>query len=257
MTSHPAPVARPLEEALATDFAALLYDGGAISPRAFAARVIAGPLAPLLAEAAALREQLAEAQAEVRDLQRTMSAWFDTSQVSAAELAPRFEAALQGYLRTCRCGGMDAEASDMAEAVLSGFLKSHCGSIVTPFIEQAAKTRATAAEHALAAEREECARLREENRRIRETLKAKAEIQVAFWRKRMAAEKSREDGVSEDGMTYTPIGDDAAWSGGYCNGRLSEADWWRATFEYDAAFKIEPPAARSALSRTTGAQDEH
>lgn len=67
-----------------------------------------------------------------------------------------------------------------------------------------------------------------------EGLRAKADDQMAYWRKRMAAEKSRDDGISEDGLTYTPIGDDAAWSGGYCNGRLSEAEWWQSTLKYMA-----------------------
>lgn len=220
MSAHPAPVARPLEEAqspwtphrgLAAQgcaewliaIAAKMEAGGAglgpfdriagdLRQTAETVRIVAGALAKADAEAAALREQLAEAQAN-------------------------YERGLE-------------HRNDLMDSVVS------------------LRTRATAAEQERDTAREECTRLREENQRIRETLKAKAEIQLAFWRKRMAAEKSREDGVSEDGMTYTPIGDDAAWSGGYCNGRLSEADWWRATFEYDAAFKVEPPAARSALS---------
>ncbi|WP_227634293.1 hypothetical protein, partial [Klebsiella pneumoniae] len=61
---------------------------------------------------------------------------------------------------------------------------------------------------------------------LRTTLEAKAEEQVAYWRKRQAAEKALEEGLSEDGETYTPIGDQAAWQSGYCNGRMSEADWW-------------------------------
>jgi hypothetical protein len=64
---------------------------------------------------------------------------------------------------------------------------------------------------------------------LRTALAAKAEEQVAYWRERQAAEKSPDDGISEDGETYTPIGDVAAWQGGYCNGRMSEADWWRQT----------------------------
>lgn len=57
-------------------------------------------------------------------------------------------------------------------------------------------------------------------------LATKADEQLAYWRRRMGDEKTMEDGVSEDGSNYTPIGDEAAWDGGYCNGRLSEADWW-------------------------------
>jgi hypothetical protein len=66
-------------------------------------------------------------------------------------------------------------------------------------------------------------------------LVAKAEGQVAYWRERQAAEKCLEDGISEDGETYTPIGDEAAWQGGYCNGRMSEADWWVSTLRALAA----------------------
>lgn len=57
-------------------------------------------------------------------------------------------------------------------------------------------------------------------------LASRAEGQLAHWRRQMADKKTMEDGVSEDGFSYTPIGDEAAWDGGYCNGRLSEADWW-------------------------------
>jgi hypothetical protein len=84
------------------------------------------------------------------------------------------------------------------------------------------------------------AKEREEGRRAGlEEAGTKADEQLAYWRKRMAAEKTRDDGISEDGETYTPIGDDAAWQGGYCNGRLSEADWWRSTIR---ALADHPPA---------------
>jgi hypothetical protein len=69
-------------------------------------------------------------------------------------------------------------------------------------------------------------------RQLREELSAKAEEQVAYWRKRQSAEKALEEGLSEDGETCTPIGDQPAWQSGYCNGRMSEADWWRQTLFY-------------------------
>jgi hypothetical protein len=72
-----------------------------------------------------------------------------------------------------------------------------------------------------------------------EALGAKAEGQIAYWRERQAAEKSLEDGVSEDGLTYTPMGDHAAWQAGYCNGRMSEADWWRWTLKELATLSPE------------------
>ena len=78
----------------------------------------------------------------------------------------------------------------------------------------------------------ELARLRAEGEAKDRALKAKAEEQVAYWRERQRVEKCLEDGVSEDGSTYTPIGDVAAWQGGYCNGRMSEADWWAKTLQY-------------------------
>ena len=53
----------------------------------------------------------------------------------------------------------------------------------------------------------ELARLRAEGEAKDRALKAKAEEQVAYWRKRQEVEKSPEDGISEDGETYTPIGD--------------------------------------------------
>lgn len=78
----------------------------------------------------------------------------------------------------------------------------------------------------------EAAGLRAEVEAKDRALKAKAEEQVAYWRKRQEDEKSPEDGISEDGETYTPIGDVAAWQGGYCNGRMSEADWWLKTLQH-------------------------
>ncbi|MBK3406247.1 hypothetical protein H0176_23750 [Methylorubrum populi] len=90
----------------------------------------------------------------------------------------------------------------------------------------------------------ELARLRAEGEAKDRALKAKAEEQVAYWRERQRAEKCLEDGVSEDGQTYTPIGDEAAWQGGYCNGRMSEADWWLKTFQY-----WPDEAARAATAR--------
>ena len=90
----------------------------------------------------------------------------------------------------------------------------------------------------------ELARLRAEGEAKDRALKAKAEEQVAYWRERQRAAKCLEDGVSEDGQTYTPIGDEAAWQGGYCNGRMSEADWWAKTFQY-----WPNEAARAATAR--------
>lgn len=69
-------------------------------------------------------------------------------------------------------------------------------------------------------------------------LMAKAEEQVAYWRERQRAEKCLEDGVSEDGQTYMPIGDSAAWRGGYCNGRMCEADWWLKTIRAAALSSV-------------------
>ena len=60
-------------------------------------------------------------------------------------------------------------------------------------------------------------------------LLAKAEEQKAYWFNRQQAERFPDEGVSEDGESYTSIGDDAALSAGRCNGRYSEADWWLST----------------------------
>jgi hypothetical protein len=94
-------------------------------------------------------------------------------------------------------------------------------------------------------DRAELARLRAEGEAKDRALKEKAEGQVAYWRERQRAEKCLEDGVSEDGQTYTPIGDEAAWQGGYCNGRMSEADWWAKTLQYWPG-----EAARAATAET-------
>lgn len=86
-----------------------------------------------------------------------------------------------------------------------------------------------------------------ENTRLRALLvelKTKADGQLAYWRQRMAREKCLDDGVSEDGQTYTPIGDSAAWQGGYCNGRLSEADWWRITLKHALAALDKAPTPK-------------
>ena len=101
-----------------------------------------------------------------------------------------------------------------------------------------------AAEASLATATSELARLRAEGEAKDRALKAKAEEQVAYWRERQRAERCLEDGVSEDGQNYTPIGDVAAWQGGYCNGRMSEADWWAKTFQY-----WPNEAARAATAR--------
>lgn len=118
-----------------------------------------------------------------------------------------------------------------AVALLSGPL--------VPVITDAAEARA-----ALAAATAEAASLRAEVEAKDRALKAKAEEQVAYWRERQRTEKCLEDGVSEDGQTYTPIGDEAAWQAGYCNGRMSEADWWAKTFHY-----WPNEAARAATAR--------
>ncbi|WP_232629183.1 hypothetical protein [Methylobacterium sp. Leaf118] len=89
-------------------------------------------------------------------------------------------------------------------------------------------------------------------RDVIETLRAKADGQMAYWRHRMAAEKSPDDGISEDGETYTPIGDEAAWSGGYCNGRLGEAEWWQSTLKHMA-----PASATEAQRAETGTGSVH
>ena len=108
------------------------------------------------------------------------------------------------------------------------------------------KRRADAVEASLATANAEIARLRAEGEAKDRALKVKAEEQVAYWRERQRAEKCLEDGVSEDGSSYTPIGDEAAWQGGYCNGRMSDADWWAKTFQY-----WPNEAARAAPARST------
>lgn len=110
---------------------------------------------------------------------------------------------------------------------------------------ESAETRANRAKVAHDTATSELARLRAEGEAKDRALKAKAEEQVAYWRERQRAEKCLEDGVSEDGQTYTPIGDEAAWQAGYCNGRMSEADWWAKTFLY-----WPDEAARAATAET-------
>ena len=105
-------------------------------------------------------------------------------------------------------------------------------------------TEATGLRASLATATSELARLRAEGEAKDRALKEKAEGQVAYWRERQRTEKCLEDGVSEDGQTYTPIGDEAAWQAGYCNGRMSEADWWAKTFHY-----WPNEAARAATAR--------
>ena len=113
---------------------------------------------------------------------------------------------------------------------------------------EAERDAALAALQQVTAERDEAraeiARLRAEGEAKDRALKEKAEGQVAYWRERQRTEKCLEDGVSEDGQTYTPIGDEAAWQAGYCNGRMSEADWWAKTFHY-----WPNEAARAATAR--------
>jgi hypothetical protein len=85
---------------------------------------------------------LSEAVAERDDAVRTLEAWFDTKAKSTEQAVPKLVGALQGYLRTARCGGMPAEESDMAEAVITSFLQQQAGSILAPIIESMAAERA-------------------------------------------------------------------------------------------------------------------
>lgn len=80
-----------------------------------------------------------------------------------------------------------------------------------------------------------------------EALIAEAKKQITYWRERQRVEKRLEDGVSEDSETYTPIGDEAAWRGGYCNGRMSEADWWLKTLQLTVARLVSRADLRTAL----------
>jgi hypothetical protein len=65
---------------------------------------------------------------------------------------------------------------------------------------------------------------------LRAALVQAAEEQVRYWRERQSHETCPEKCRDEDGH-YSPMGDDAAIRFGYCNGRLSESDWWLKTLQ--------------------------
>lgn len=80
---------------------------------------------------------------------------------------------------------------------------------------------------------------------LRAALVQAAEEQVRYWRERQSHETCPEERMDDDGH-YTPMGDDAAIRFGYCNGRLSEADWWLKTLQSTPL--PTPPSVRDRSS---------
>ena len=144
MTSHPAPVARPLEEAKPTRRTLIQAQARRHYEHVCSLHEMIRTLEERLqaerAEAAALREQLAKAQADLQ------AAVIEVGE----QVRARGEA--EGKLR----------ASEMA-GIVDGWIG-----------------RATAAEQERDTAREECARLREENRILRDALKPFAQFGDRF-----------------------------------------------------------------------------
>ena len=57
-------------------------------------------------------ELLAAKDDECKDIEATLSAWFDTKKITEDSLKPLMVAAVKGYLRTCSSGGMPQELID-------------------------------------------------------------------------------------------------------------------------------------------------
>lgn len=64
-----------------------------------------------------------------------------------------------------------------------------------------------------------------------EEVRAIAEKQKAYWFEKQKGLKCLEEAYSEDGESYTPLGDHEAWKSGSANGHFSEADWFLQTIE--------------------------
>jgi hypothetical protein len=90
--------------------------------------------------------RIAELEAQVRDLTQTMGAWFDTRKRAQEELGPILSDAMKGYLRTCRCGGMDTDESQKIEAAFDAFAESCTGDALFPIIRTLAEGLAARAE---------------------------------------------------------------------------------------------------------------
>jgi hypothetical protein len=71
-----------------------------------------------LAEQAVLQARVKHLEEEVKEIDECFSSWFDRKKLTIdATTAPIVNAA-EGYLRTCRSGGMETDNSDMVIAVI-------------------------------------------------------------------------------------------------------------------------------------------
>ena len=92
-------------------------------------------LATATSELARLRAEGEALKADRDDAIRMLDVWFDTSTKTNEQVVPQLVDALVDYLRTCRCGGMPAETSDMIEAGAADFIRRRAGYIIAPVIE--------------------------------------------------------------------------------------------------------------------------
>lgn len=75
--------------------------------------------------------------------------------------------------------------------------------------------------------------------------------QKEYWDNKQRDCKALEDTYSENGDTYTPLGNDEAWKAGYANGHFSEACWLLGTIR--ALSPAEPDAnSHVCQSKTIG-----
>jgi hypothetical protein len=179
-----------------------------------AAALLSGPLDPLLADAAALREQLAEAVLAERE--------------SCAFLVEQ-HSGLWDLATIEQCAANIRARGDCSDDAIHVLPDRYAALL-------AAETRATAAEHALAAEREECARLREA-------------LGIALAFTDTAAGEGLAFVEQEDG---TPAMDAADLCCDIADRLGAEPD---VAYQKLVAAGRAHAAARSALSRTTGAQN--
>ncbi len=80
----------------------------------FAGHVLHTSLQPgdLLVTRSQAEELLAAKDDECKDLESTLTAWFNTKKITEDSLKPLMVAAVKGYLRTCSSGGMPQELID-------------------------------------------------------------------------------------------------------------------------------------------------
>lgn len=94
-----------------------------------------------MTEVEELRAEVARLKAERDDAVSTLKVWFEVKSMAREQMEKEFVSCVQGYLRTCRSGGMPQKQSDLVEAQLENFARLYLVDAVWPILLRIAEEK--------------------------------------------------------------------------------------------------------------------